>query len=204
MAEVLPQVEILPVKLRLHPVIDLTDDQLFDFCQINDQWRIELTSEGELLIMPPTGGEAGNQNSEINIDLGVWARQDSTGVIFDSSAGFRLSNGAMRSPDAAWVLRSRLAQLTRAEKQKFIPLCPDFVIELRSPSDRLSTVQAKMQEWMANGARLGWLLDPEQRRVYIYGPQGLVETLESPSAISGDPVMPGFILNLQRIWAPDL
>ncbi len=203
MAEVLTLNEILPVVLRLHPVINLTDDQLVEFCAINRELRIERTAQGELQIMPPTFGETGYQNAKITAALLVWAEQDRTGVAFDSSTGFLLPNGAMRSPDAGWVRRSRLAALTKEQKGKFIPLCPDFVVELRSPTDRLSTVQAKMQEYMENGAQLGWLIDPEERRVYIYRQQGPVESLNAPTTISGHPMLPGFVLNLQTIWEPD-
>ena len=203
MARALPQVEILPMTIRLHPVISLTDDQLFEFCAINGDLRIERTAQGELLIMPPTWSETGYQNSHITAALTVWARQDGTGVTFDSSTGFILPNWAMRSPDAAWISRSRLAELTREQKRKFIPLCPDFVVELRSPSDRLSTVQAKMQEYLDNGAHLGWLIDPGQRYVYIYSPPGQVQVLENAATVSGDPRLPVFVLELQPIWKPD-
>lgn len=204
MAKVSTQIEILPVTIRLKPVINLTDDQLFALCQLNRDLRIERTAKGELLIMPPTWFETGYQNSKITAALAVWAEQDGTGVAVDSSTGFRLPNGAIRSPDAAWIRRSRLAALTQEQRQKFLPLCPDFVVELRSSTDRLRTVQAKMREYMANGAQLGWLIDPEHRRVYIYSPQGQVETLENPNVISADPVLPEFALNLQPIWEPDL
>jgi Uma2 family endonuclease len=199
-----PQVEIQSVVLRLKPVINLTDDQLVELCQLNSELRIERTAEGELLIMPPTVGETGAQESELNWQLRTWAKQDKTGVAFGSSAGFTLPNGAMRSPDAAWVRRSRLATLTRAQKQKFLPLCPDFVIELRSPSDSLRALQAKMEEYIANGAQLGWLLDPKERRAYIYRPQRQVERLENPATLLGDPELPGFVLDLREIWESGL
>jgi Uma2 family endonuclease len=136
--------------------------------------------------------------------LTQWAWQDGTGVTCGSSAGFLLPNGAMRAPDTAWVLGSRLATLTAEQKQKFLPLCPDFVVEIRSPSDRLSTVQAKMQEYIDNGARLGWLVDSNSRAIYVYRPNQPVERLENPATISGEPVLPGFVLDLQRIWEPGL
>jgi Uma2 family endonuclease len=203
MPKALPQIEIKPVVLRLWPVVKLTDDQLYELCLLNRDWRIERTAQGELLIMPPTGGETGAQNSELAVQLGLWAKQDKTGLAFDSSTGFRLPNGAMRSPDAAWVRRARLAALTREQKQKFLPLCPNFVIELRSPTDSLSAVQAKMQEYIENGAQLGWLIDPQEKRVHIYRPQSQPECLENPSMIAGDPILPGFLLDLQPIWQPD-
>lgn len=203
MTEVLPQVEIRPLTVRLYPVIHLTDDQLIEFCAINRDLRIERTAHGDLEIMPPTFGETGYQNAKIIVELGVWAEQNGTGVTFDSSTGFLLPNRAMRSPDAAWMRRSRLAALTREEKRKFLPLCPDFVVELRSPTDRLSTVQAKMEEYLENGAQLGWLIDPENRSVYVYQPRSQVQRLDDPLTVSGGPLLAGFILDLRPIWEVD-
>ena len=203
MTKVLPQVEIHPVVLKLKPAINLTDDQLFELCQLNRDWRIEYTAQGELIVMPPTGGETSNRNAELTYQVQAWTRRDQAGVAFDSSGGFKLPNGATRSPDAAWVRRSRLAGLTREQKQKFLPLCPDFVIELRSPTDNLRAVLDKMQEYLDNGAQLGWLLDPLMRRVHVYLPQRSPEILEAPSTVSADPLLPGFVLDLQKIWEPD-
>jgi Uma2 family endonuclease len=152
--------------------------------------------------MPPEGGESSNRDTTFSTLLTLWAWQDGTGVTFGSSGGFILPNGAMRAPDAAWVLRSRLAPLTAEQKRKFLPLCPDFVVEIRSPSDRLSTAQAKMQEYLDNGARLGWLIDPDSRVVYVYRPSQPVERLDDPATISGDPVLLGLVLDLQKIWEP--
>jgi Uma2 family endonuclease len=204
MTKVLPQVEIHPVVLKLTPVINLTDDQLFELCQLNRDWRIEYTAQGELIVMPPTGWETGSQNAEITFQLRWWARGDQTGVASDSSTGFKLPNGATRSPDAAWVRRSRLAGLTREQKQKFLPLCPDFVIELRSPTDNLQAAQDKMQEYLDNGAQLGWLIDPLTRRVYVYLPQRQPQILEAAGTVSADPLLPGFVLDLQKIWDPEI
>jgi Uma2 family endonuclease len=204
MTKVLPQVEIHPVVLKLTPVLNLTDDQLFELCQLNRDWQIEYTAQGELVVMPPTGGETSNRNAEITFQVQAWTRQDQTGVAFDSSGGFKLPNGATRSPDAAWVRRSRLAGLTRDQKQKFLPLCPDFVIELRSPTDNLQAAQDKMQEYLDNGTQLGWLIDPLTRRVHIYLPQRRPQVLGAPSTVSADPLLPGFVLNLQKIWEPGL
>src|SRR5882724_8715693 len=204
MTKVPPQVEIHPVVLKLKPAINLTDDQLFELCQLNGDWRIEYTAQGELLVMPPTGGETSNRNAEITFQVQSWTREDQTGVAFDSSGGFKLPNGATRSPDAAWVRRSRLAGLTREQKQKFLPLCPDFVVELRSPTDNLQAVLDKMQEYLDNGAQLGWLLDPLTRRVHVYRPQRSPEILEAPSTVSADPLLRGFLLDLRKIWEPDL
>jgi Uma2 family endonuclease len=203
MTKVLPQVEIHPVVLKLTPALDLTDDQLFELCQLNRDWRIEYTAQGELIVMPPTGGETSNRNVEIAFQVQAWARQDQTGVAFDSSGGFKLPNGATRSPDAAWVRRTRLAGLTSEQKQKFLPLCPDFVIELRSPTDNLQAVQDKMQEYLDNGAQLGWLIDPLTRRVHVYLPQRPPELLEAPNTVSADPALPGFVLDLVPIWQPN-
>jgi Uma2 family endonuclease len=202
LTKVISQVEPDRFLLHLRPVIELTDDQLFELCQINQELWIERTAEGDLVIMPPEGWETGNRSLTIGTLLTQWAWQDGTGVTTGSSTGFILPNGAMRAPDVAWVLRSRLTGLTAEQKQKFLPLCPDFVVEIRSPSDRLSTVQAKMQEYLDNGARLGWLIDAANRAVYVYRPNQPVERLENPTAISGEPVLPGFVLDLQRIWEP--
>lgn len=189
-----------PVVLQTRPALEMDDDQFFAFCQLNRDWRIERTAEGELIIMPLTGWKTGNWNSLINAKLTIWARQDGTGITTDSSTGFDLPNGATRSPDAAWIRTSRLAALTEQQKEKFLPLCPDFVIDLHSRSDKLQTLQEKMQEYLNNGARLGFLLDPIDRRVYVYRPGVAVECLENPSTISGDPELPGFVLNLEEIW----
>ena len=191
-----------PTELRFEPAVALTEEQFAAFCAQNRDMRIELTAEGVLEIMPPTYSITGSQNADITVELGIWARRDGTGVFFDSSAGFRLPNRAIRSPDASWVLRSRLAALTAEDKNRFIPLCPDFVVELRSTTDRLSVVQAKMAEYIANGARLGWLIDPINRRVYVYRPDAPVEVLDAPDTLSAEPELAGFALNLTPIWAP--
>jgi Uma2 family endonuclease len=196
------QVEPDRFLLRLRPVIKLTDDQLFELCQINQELWIERTAEGDLVIMAPEGWETGIRGANLVTVLTQWAWQDGTGVTTGSSTGFLLPNGAMRAPDAAWVLRSRLASLTPEQKQKFLPLCPDFVVEIRSRSDRLSTVQAKMHEYLGNGARLGWLIDAANRAVYVYRPYQPFERLDNPTTISGEPVLPGFVLDLQAIWEP--
>jgi Uma2 family endonuclease len=200
--KVINQVEPDRFLLHLRPVIELTDDQLFELCQINQELWIERTAEGDLVIMAPEGWETGIRGANLVTLLTQWAWQDSTGVTTGSSVGYFLPNGAMRAPDVAWVLRSRLAPLSPEQKQKFLPLCPDFVVEIRSPSDRLSTVQAKMQEYVDNGARLGWLIDAANRAVYVYRPNQPVERLDNPTTISGEPVLPGFVLDLQTIWEP--
>jgi len=189
--------------LRLAPAIEMTDDQFFALCQQNRDLRLERTAQGDIIVMPPTGFETGNRNSEITRQLVNWTKRDGTGVACDSSTGFKLPNGADRSPDGAWISRARLAPLTSEEKEKFLPLCPDFVIELRSPSDRLEDVQAKMEEYIANGARLGWLIDPQTRRVHVYRP-GAVEILQGVQRVSGEGELPGFVLDLRDIWEPNV
>lgn len=194
--------EYHPVVLHTRPALEMDEEQFFEFCQLNREWRIERSAEGDLEIMPPTGGETGNRNFELTTDVGVWARHDSSGVGFDSSTGFVLPNGAIRSPDASWVKRERLANFTVEQKQRFLPLCPDFLIELRSPSDPLVPIEAKMLEYMENGARLGWLIDPVEKKVYVYKPGEPVEVLNKPDRLSGDPVLPGFVL--KPVWEPGL
>ncbi|OLD27474.1 MAG: hypothetical protein AUJ04_03930 [Acidobacteria bacterium 13_1_40CM_3_55_6] len=199
-----PQTSQAYITLRLKPAIKMTDDEFFALCQLNRDLRLERNAEGDIKVMPPTGGETGNRNAEITGQLVIWTKQDGTGAAFDSSTGFKLPNGADRSPDAAWVQKSRLAVLTQEEKEKFLPLCPDFVIELLSPSDELEEVKAKMDEYIENGARLGWLLEPRSRRVYVYRPGESVIMIENTGQISGDPELPGFVLNLREIWEPNI
>jgi Uma2 family endonuclease len=190
--------------IQLPSLHEMTDDEFFEFCRVNRDLRIERTAEGEIIVMPPTGGETGNRDAKLTVQLGVWSDRDGTGEVFDSSTGFKLPNGAERSPDAAWVSHSRLALLTAEQKRKFIPLCPDFAIELRSPTDRLIDLKEKMEEYIANSVRLGWLLDPQEKRVYVYMPGREVEFIDGALTISGEPVLPGFSLELRPIWAPRL
>lgn len=190
----------LPIVLRLSPVIEMTEDEFLAFCEINHEARIERTAEGELEIMPPAGMYTGSKELDIAAQLRYWARRDGTGIAFGSNAGFTLPNGAVRSPDAAWIPRSRLAELTTEDKSGFGHICPDFVIELRSRSDRLSVLRAKMDEYMENGTQLGWLIDTRSRRVYVYRPDREVETLENPESVSADPELAGFTLSLEEIW----
>ena len=192
------------VIIHLRPGLEMTDDQFFLLCQINRDLRFERTAEGDLIVMPPTGFETGGRNAEITMQLRMWAKEDGRGVATDSSTGFKLPNGADRSPDAAWVLRSRLAEVPAEKKKKFLPLCPDFVIELKSPTDALADLQAKMDEYIANDARLGWLINPETRRVYVYRPGQVVEVLENRESISGEPLLTGFTLDLREIWEPNI
>lgn len=189
-----------PLIVRAHPVFDLSDDEFFEFCQINRDLRIERNAHGEFIVMPPTGGQTSEQNAEITMQLRAWAKRDGTGATFDSSGGFLLPNTAVRSPDAAWVKTSRLAVLSLEQRRKFLPLCPDFVIELRSPTDSLSALQEKMREYLDNGTQLGWLIDPEERRVYVYRSGMDIEIVDHPDTLSGAPVLLDFVLDLREVW----
>ena len=191
-----------PVVIRTWPVLDMTVERFIEFCRINRDLRVERSKKGDLIMMSPVGGETGSRNLAIGSLLFMWTQHNTEGVAFDSSTGFILPNRAIRSPDAAWVRRTRLELLTPEEKQKFLPLCPDFVIELRSPSDRLVDLQAKMEEYAENGAQLGWLIDPVERQVLVYRPQQPVQQLLNPFEMSGDPELPGFTLRMEEIWEP--
>ncbi len=187
------------VTLTFPSNIHLSEEQFFELCQKNRDYRFERTASGELLIMPPTGGETGRRNIKISTQVEVWSSQNNLGVAFDSSTCFKLPNGANFSPDASWVRRERWNTLTPEQKRKFPPLCPDFVVELRSPSDSLEKLRAKMKEYLENGVQLGWLIDPETQQVEIYRPIRDIEILQSPTTLSGEDVLPGFVLNLQPI-----
>jgi Uma2 family endonuclease len=184
--------------VNLHPAIELTDEQFFQLCQNNRDLRFERTAEGELIIMPPTGWETGNKNAKLTQRLGNWADANGTGLAFDSSTGFKLPNGANRSPDASWVKRERIETLN-PDPARFMPLAPDFAVELRSASDTLETLRQKMQEYINCGVRLGWLIDPQNRRVEIYRQGQDVEILQSPARLSGEDILPGFVLDLTQI-----
>lgn len=178
---------------------ELTDEAFEKICQANPNLKFERSTTGELIIVSLTGGETGERNSHLTGQLWFWNRQTKLGHTYDSSTGFRLPNGAIRSPDAAWVSQSRWEALTLAQRKKFIPLCPDFLVELRSTSDELEKVQAKMLEYLENNLRLGWLIDPEIQIVEIYRSQQPVEVLNQPLTVSGEDVLPGFVLNLEGI-----
>lgn len=182
-------------------VLNWSEDEFFDFCQVNRELRIERSAKGEIIVMSPAGGYSSYQGLEVARQLGAWAVEDKTGVAFDSSGGFILPNGGMRAPDAAWVQLARLQKLSRREKEKFIPLCPDFVIEVASPSDTISELREKMEEYREAGLRLGWLILPVPKQVEIYTPE-TVQVLASPETLTGDPVLPGFKLELASIWNP--
>lgn len=184
--------------LNLSPTIELTNEQFFQLCVNNRDLRLEQTAEGELIIMPPTGWKSGNRNSRLTQRLGNWTDADGTGVAFDSSTGYILPNGAKRSPDASWVSRERLEALN-PDPTRFLPMAPDFAVELRSANDELKTLQTKMQEYINNGVRLGWLIDYQNQRVEIYRIGQEIEVLQSLTSLSGEDVLPGFILDLNQI-----
>ncbi|MBN3892838.1 MAG: Uma2 family endonuclease [Nostoc sp. JL31] len=186
-----------PSTLKLK--IDLTDEQFFQMCQKNRDYRFERTASGELLIMPPTGSDTGNRNFDMVVELGIWNKQTKLGKGFDSSTGFTLPNGAERSPDVSWVKIERWNALTAEQQEKFAPICPDFVVELRSRTDSLKELQEKMQEYIENGTQLGWLIDWKNKRVEIYRPGKDVEILDNPASLSGENVLSGFVLDLQQI-----
>lgn len=185
--------------LNLHPVVQLTDDTFKSLCEVNPEAKLERTAAGELVITSPTGGETGRRNLNISMQLGLWNEYTGLGVAFDSSTMFQLPNGAFRSPDAAWVELSRWEALTPEEREGFCPLCPDFVVELRSPSDGLKTLREKMTEYIDNGARLGWLIDPKTKQVEIYCSGTSPKILESPQTVCDDSVLPNFQLKLSTI-----
>ena len=180
-------------------MLRLTDEQFYEFCRLNRELRIERTAQGGVSIMAPAGWDSSNRNAEITMRLRLWAKRDGTGTAVDSSGGYVLPSGAIRSPDASWVSHARLAALTAEQRAKLLPLCPDFVVELRSPTDGLSALQEKMCEYMDNGARLGWLIDPLGGQVFVYRPGSAVERLDKPDSVSADPLLPGFRLELGEI-----
>lgn len=193
-------VEPFGVVVRLRPVVELSPDQLLEISSLNRDLRLEMTEKGDLVVMTPAGSWSSRRNARMTARLVLWAERDGAGIAFDSSGGFVLPNGAIRSPDASWVANSRLEAFGPEEREKYLPLCPDFVIELISPSDSLSAAQEKMVEYLENGARLGWLMEPRQRRVYVYHPNEPVRELENAERISADPVLPGFVLDLREVW----
>jgi Uma2 family endonuclease len=180
--------------------VELTDKQFYRLCRDNPDLRFELTAQRELIIMSPTGSKTGWRNGKILQRLANWSDVDGSGICFDSSTGFTLPNGAKRSPDAAWVRRQVWESLTDEQQDEFAPICPEFLIELLSSKDSLTDLRQKMQEYIENGTRLGWLIDPGTRRVYIYRPGQPVECLETPATLSGDPVLPGFTFDPAEIW----
>jgi Uma2 family endonuclease len=202
MSTTLTSIEREPVVIHFSPVLKkMSEQEFYEFCQLNPDLRLELTSEGDLIIMTPTGGKTGLRNAILITRLTTWTLEDKSGRAFDSSTVFTLPNGAKRSPDFAWVSNERWDVLTEEEQERFPPLCPDFVVELRSRTDTLKNLRQKMVEYRANGARLGWLIDPQERRVYVYRPgAAAVEALDDPRTVSGEPLLRGLELELQEIW----
>ena len=201
MVQIFTEPETISIELPNAIGLFVTPEQFEALALANPDLRLERTAGGELIVNPPTGGESGNRNLSISTQLGIWCEaNEDLGKGFDSSTGFILPNGARRSPDASWINRARWEALTAQERKGFGRLCPDFVVVLRSASDSLSTLQTKMREYIDNGARLGWLIDPQNRRVEIYRQQAEVEILLDPVELSGEDVLPGFVLNLRRVW----
>jgi Uma2 family endonuclease len=197
-----PRSHLLSLQLPRELALKVTPAQFAALAAANRELTLERTATGELIVNPPAGSESGRRNLSLSGQLYRWYEANEVlGEAFDSSAGFELPNGANRSPDAAWVRRDLWEALTPAQREGFAPLCPDFVVELKSPTDNLKTLQAKMHEYMENGAQLGWLIDPKTQRVEIYRPGQTVEILENPRTVSGETVLPGFTLNLHRIFA---
>ncbi len=188
------------VTLNLNSVIQLTDEQFFQLCRANPDIKFERNANGELIIMPPTGGETGKRNAILTAEFVIWNRQAKLGEVFDSSTCFKLPNGANRSPDVAWIQQHRWESLTSQQREIFPPIAPDFVLELMSPSDTLKATQAKMQEYIENGVRLAWLIDRQSRTVEIYHPGQSPQVLSSPSTLSGADILPGFVLNMEIVW----
>ena len=186
----------LPSTLKL----TISHEQFVQLAWVNQNLQLERTATGELIVMPPTGSDTGNKNADILGQLWLWNRQTQLGQIFDSSSGFHLPNGADRSPDVSWIGQDRWDTLTPEEKSGFAPLCPDFVLELRSKQDCLESLQQKMQEYQENGAKLGWLIDRNRKKVEIYRPERSVEVQNFPNSLSGEDILPGFTLDLSEIW----
>jgi Uma2 family endonuclease len=201
MASAIATLEREPLLVHTAPGLEMDDHDLFRFCQANRDLRIERTAKGDLIIMPPTTGGTSRGNTKLTTAFENWAVRDGSGVVFDSSGGFILPNGAMRSPDVAWVKQDRLDALDDDPSDEFVPICPDFVLELRSSSDSMRALKAKMVEYLSNGARLGWLLDPLEKQVYVCRPGKEPKVLNDPKSISGDPILRGFQLELEPIWA---
>jgi Uma2 family endonuclease len=193
--------EYIPPELIRLTHRTVTPEEFEQLCAEYRDLRLELTSTGELIVMPPTGSETGRQNSNLTYQLTAWSRQYGRGVCFNSSAGFTLPNGAIRATDVAWIEREKWDSLTEQQKKSFAPICPDFVAELRSPSDNLTQLYLKMSDYLENGVLLGWLIDPLKRRVYVYRPNQETVVLENPETVSGDPLLPGFKLDLTEVWS---
>ena len=186
-------------EIVITPLDEFSEEEYWQFCAKHKDLRIEMTSEGQMIIMMPVGGEGSHRNFILTTRFGVWAETNEDGIGFDTSGGFRLPNKAKRSPDVSWIRRERWEALSAKERKKFLPLCPDFAVELRSETDRLKKLQDKMQEYINNGAQLGWLIDPIEKKVHVYRPNAPVEILNNPAEISGEPLLKGFVLRLAGI-----
>ena len=191
--------EPFQMTLKLRPIVDLDDDAFFDLCRVNPELRMERTARGDLEIMSPTGSNSGRRNFEISGQLWAWTRANNQGFAFDSSSGFTLPNGAVRAPDAAWIARERWESIPAEKQDRFAPICPDFVAEIRSPSDSKTSLREKLREYIAQGARLGWLLDPFDGTAEVYRPGREVEVLDRPATLSGEDVLPGFVLETAEV-----
>jgi len=191
------RIAVLAIPSAVRPIVSVEDFQRL--CAANGELRLERTARGELIVMSPAGSESGLRNARLTTRLGVWAEADGTGLAFDSSAGFTLPNGAIRAPDASWIRKERWEALSAKSRKGFAPICPDFAVELCSPSDTFQAGSEKMGEYLDNGARLGWLIDPESGKVAVYRPGREVETLNRPTSLSGEDVLPGFVLDLKGI-----
>ena len=181
---------------------DMTDEQFAELVSEHPDLRFETTAAGELIAVPPNFTKSGFRNQEIGLQLGLWPKQDGRGHAGDASTGYVLPNGARRGPDASWVLKRRIAELDPYSQEHYFPLCPDFVIELRSQTDRLPTLRAKMHEYMDNAAQLGWLIDPEHRAVEIFRPNHEPQIRDDATTIEGEGPIAGFVLDLQPVWEP--
>ena len=186
--------------LRLRTATPMSDDELMRFCTVNEMLRVEREPNGELLVMTPAGNRSSHKNAAIISALYQWAERDGRGYAFDSNTGFNLGDGSMRSPDAAWVSAARWDSLSEEDKERFSPICPEFVIELRSAADRLAPLEVKMEQWMANSVELAWMIDPQRKVVAIYRPGAETEILTEPAAVAGGGPVAGFELTMDRIW----
>lgn len=200
MTTLLIQAEQTQLSVHLPNIQSMSALQFQEFCLANRELRIERAANGEVVIMSPAFADTGNRNLKIAQQLANWSDQGGGGEVFDSSSGFTLPNGAIRSPDAAWIRSERWHSLSEAEQGSFAPLCPDFVIELRSASDNLTNLEVKLQEYIENGAVLGWLIDRKNRQVTVYRPNQSPDVLLAPTIVSADPELPGFVLQMERIW----
>ncbi|MBM3997665.1 MAG: Uma2 family endonuclease [Planctomycetes bacterium] len=192
----------LPTRIQMAPAVPMTPEQFFEFCQQNPDKRFEQTAQGELIIMPPLGLDGGFQEGEVYWQLAKWAKAVGKGMAVSSNVAFILPNGANRAPDASWLSPEQMASLTDAQRKKFPPLCPFFLVEVRSPSDRLKELQDKMDEYIANGCQQGWLIDPDCRQVHVFRPGQPSQAHDNPQTVSGDPELPGFVLDLGPVWQP--